>query len=156
MNSCDKPKSDWKWLQPDAYIYWSTLSAREKGYGENIANIMDTVVSSPYRRRGLGTLLVKQAVNSMQKYGIESIVGVDTSGTDFWGKQGLITNKETPVATFKIESADIGHKALVYGKEGIITGVTPRGEWYNLKMKDGTELKHEPKANVTVLADIAK
>jgi rubrerythrin len=59
-------------------------------------------------------------------------------------------------AAFKIESADIGHKALVYGKEGIITGVAPRGEWYNLKMKDGTELKHEPKANVTVLADIAK
>jgi predicted GNAT family acetyltransferase len=90
VNGCDKPKSSWRYLPPDAYLYWSTRAAREMGKGEDIAKILDTVVAETLRRRGIGTLLVQEAVKTMQEYGIKGIVGVDTSGTDFWDKQGFL------------------------------------------------------------------
>jgi hypothetical protein len=50
-----------------------------------------------------------------------------------------------------IDSLDIGHQALVYGKEGVVVGVSPNRKFYNILMGDGSYRLHEPKANVTVL-----
>jgi len=91
INGCTKPKSSWKLMPNDGYLYWH-------GYLDPSLPtwIDDIVVNEKFRRQGLGTILARRAEERIKSYGLTNIEGIATQeGVPFWQSMGYALDGST-------------------------------------------------------------